>query len=235
MIRSLVLTMLSTILLSNTCRLHAFTKLARTRILRPYALQMSSIGDSSGLPSNPMDPSLYTEKAYEALAKLPQYGDKYQTQRMEAVHLLRSLLDEGPGGLTQRIISKAGVNSNTISQKLDDYLQKQPKVSEYSNKMLGSTLLEALKTSNTLRQQYKDQFISVEHLFLGVISADSTTRKLFNDVGASEKQLTEAVKAIRGTNTVTSKNAEQSYEALSKYSRDLTEAAKQGNVLLAQN
>jgi len=222
--------MLATILLSKTCRLHGFTKLASHRFLRPYALHMSSMGDTGGLPSNPMDPNLYTEKAYAALAKLPQYGDKYQTQRMEAVHLLRSLIDEGPGGLSQRIITKAGVNTNAVSQKLDDYLNKQPKVSDYANKILGPTLLDALKNANNLRQQYKDQFVSVDHILLGAVNADSNVRKWFKELGASENQLAEAVKSIRGTKTVTSKTAEQAFEALAKYSRDLTEAAMQGKL-----
>lgn len=70
-------------------------------------VRMASTGGGGGV-QNPMNPELYTEKAWENIAKLPGYGDKYGTQFLEATHILRSLLDDGPAGLAQRILFKAG-------------------------------------------------------------------------------------------------------------------------------
>eukprot|EP00349_Pseudokeronopsis_sp_Brazil_P004476 CAMPEP_0202964930 /NCGR_PEP_ID=MMETSP1396-20130829/9054_1 /ASSEMBLY_ACC=CAM_ASM_000872 /TAXON_ID= /ORGANISM="Pseudokeronopsis sp., Strain Brazil" /LENGTH=924 /DNA_ID=CAMNT_0049687455 /DNA_START=238 /DNA_END=3012 /DNA_ORIENTATION=- len=185
---------------------------------------------SSNIPENLMSPELYTEKAFEALVKLPQYGDNYKNQRLEALHLLKALHDAGPSGLAQRILSKAGVNPQTFDSKLEESLQKLPKVSDVSNKAMGSSLMEALKQSNDFRKDFGDSFISIEHLLLGCTVSDSASRKAITDSGASTDALSTAVKAIRGNSKVTSKTAEDTYEALKKYARDLTAAAREGKL-----
>lgn len=177
-----------------------------------------------------MDPKLYTDKAFESLAKLPQYADKYSNQRIEAVHLVKALLDAGPSGIAQRIVVKSGVDSAAFDKKLEEYLQRQPKVSDVTNKVMGPTLMESLKRSNELRKDYGDSFISIEHLLLGATLTDSNTRRLLQEVGGTADGLTKATKEIRGNNKVTSKNAEETYEALSKYARDLTAAAREGKL-----
>eukprot|EP01033_Poteriospumella_lacustris_P006964 gene6966-5021_t len=187
---------------------------------------MSSTGPSDNL----MSPDIYTEKAFEAISKIPQYGDQYKNQRLEALHLLKSLNDAGPAGLTQRILSQAGVNQATFDSKLEEALQRLPKLSDVSNKLLGSTLNDALRRSNDLRKDYGDSFISVEHLLLGCTLTDSSSRKVIMDAGASAETLSTAVKAIRGDRKVTSKTAEESYQALQKYARDLTAAAREGKL-----
>eukprot|EP00981_Chlorochromonas_danica_P006331 scaffold1365_cov163-Ochromonas_danica.AAC.21 len=177
-----------------------------------------------------MNPNLYTEKAWESIAKLPQYADKYSTQNLEATHLLKSLLDEGPSGLTQRILSKAGIDSKIVDSKLEDFLRKQPRVSDTSTKTMGRSLQDCLTKAINLRQDFGDQFVSTEHLLLGTADTEGYTKRLFGDVSTNSNKLKDAVKAIRGNNTVTSRNPEQTYEALKKYSRDLTEAAAEGKL-----
>jgi len=102
---------------------------------RTQMRMMSSMGDG---PQNPMNPNIYTEKAFDAIAKLPQYADKFSTQYVEAPLLLRSLLDD-KAGLGQRVLNKAGVDGNVITDKLDAHLNKQPKVttSGESQKSMG--------------------------------------------------------------------------------------------------
>ena len=184
---------------------------------------------SSGT-ENTQDPNTYTEKAWDAISKLPQYGDRFSTQHLEATHLLHGLLDEGPGGLTQRILAKAGLDPNVVNTKLEQHLTKQPRVSDTTNKMMGQSLMTALANSISFKKEYGDQFVSIEHLLLGTANTDGFTKKVFSDLGSGMSQLKEAVNAIRGTNKVTSRTPEVAYEALDKYCIDLTARASEGKL-----
>lgn len=192
-------------------------------------IAMSSVAGGGGV-DNPLNPNLYTERAWESISKLPQYGQKYSTQTLESTHLLRALFDEGAAGLTQRILSKAGIDVALFDKKLEDFLKKQPKVSDTSSQVMGQTLTACLSTGITLRKEMGDQFVSVEHLLLASAATEGFTKKLITEVGSSSAKLKEAVDAIRGNNKVTSRNPEASYEALAKYSRDLTAAAAEGKL-----
>eukprot|EP00598_Pedospumella_elongata_P011640 CAMPEP_0185007566 /NCGR_PEP_ID=MMETSP1098-20130426/87435_1 /TAXON_ID=89044 /ORGANISM="Spumella elongata, Strain CCAP 955/1" /LENGTH=889 /DNA_ID=CAMNT_0027535913 /DNA_START=138 /DNA_END=2807 /DNA_ORIENTATION=- len=189
---------------------------------------MSSVGGHG--PENTQNPETYTEKAWEAIAKLPQYGNKYSAQVMESTHLLRALLDEGPGGLTQRVLAKAGVDINDIDSKLEKHLQRQPRVSDTSSKIMGQSLTNALSKSIFFKKEFGDQFVSIEHLLLGTADTDGFTKNVFTEAGSGMKQLKEAVTAIRGSNKVTSRNPEVAYEALEKYCIDLTARAAEGKL-----
>jgi len=192
------------------------------------AIRMASTG--SGGVDNPMNPNLYTEKAWDSIAKLPQYADKYSTQYVEAPLLLKALIGEGPGGLAHRILTKVGLDPKSIDSKLESHLNQQPRVSDNSNKALGKTMMDCLSKANSLRQEFGDDFVSVEHLFLGAADTTGYSRKVFVDAGVSYDKLKQAVQDIRGSNKVNSRNPENTYEALAKYSRDLTEAAAEGKL-----
>ena len=176
-----------------------------------------------------MNPNLYTEKAFDAIAKLPQYADKFQTQMVEAPLLLRALLDEKEG-LAWRILIKAGVKGETVVSNLDSFLGKLPRVSDTSNKSMGRTMVDCLAKASSLKREFGDSFISVEHLVLAAADTEGYSKKVFAEAGTTLAKLKEAVIAIRGDNKVTSRTPEVSYEALSKYARDLTEAARQGKL-----
>lgn len=199
------------------------------QMYRSQALKMSSKGDGGGV-DNPMNPQIYTEKAWDAIAKLPQYAKKYSTQYAEASLVLRGLLDDGPSGLAQRVIQKAGINYEKIESDLESHLLKMPKISDTSNISMGRTMNDCLAKAGQLKRDFGDQFISVEHLLLAVADTDGITKKVFIDGGSNVTKLKEAVMAIRGTNKVTSRNPEVSYEALKQYSRDLTAAAAEGKL-----
>ena len=177
-----------------------------------------------------MNPNLYTEKAWDAIAKLPQYADKYSTQYVEATHVLRALLDEGADGLAQRIIFKAGGDGKMLEKNLEEHFSKQPKISDTTNKAMGKSMTDCLTKANSFKRELGDQYISIEHLMLAMSDIDGTTKKLFSNVGLSLNKLKTAVESIRGNNKVTSRNPETSYEALKKYARDLTEAAAEGKL-----
>lgn len=197
---------------------------------RNQFLQMSSTGGGGGGMDNPMNPQIYTEKAWDAIAKLPQYAKKYSTQYAEASLVLRGLLDDGPAGLAQRVIQKAGADYAIIDKNLEDHLLKLPKVSDTSNISMGRSMNDCLAKASQLKRDFGDQFISVEHLLLAVADTDGITKKIFKDGGVDLSKLKEAVMSIRGSNKVTSRNPEVSYEALKQYSRDLTAAAAEGKL-----
>jgi ATP-dependent Clp protease ATP-binding subunit ClpB len=96
--------------------------------------------------------------------------------------------------------------------------------------MFGSSALQCLKKAGDLKVNFGDQFISVEHLLLATADMDGFLKSLFREVGSSLEELREATNEVRGDNKVTSRNPEASYEALEKYSRDLTKAAKEGKL-----
>merc|ERR1711871_267728 len=188
-----------------------------------------SMSSSSGV-ENPMNPNLYTEKAWDAIAKSPQFCEKYSTQYVEAPLLMKSLLDEGPSGLAQRIFQKAGADVKELDLRIENYLNKQPKVSDTTNKMMGKSMETTLKRAMEYKKEFGDSFISIEHLVLAVADIDSQVKKELKGLNIDVKQLKDAVQAIRGNNKVTSKNPEASYEALEKYGRDLTKAALDGKL-----
>lgn len=193
-------------------------------------LLMSTSPSGGGGVDNIMNPNAYTEKAWESIQKLPQYGDKYGAQFVEAPILFKSLLDEGQGGLTQRILAKAGANVNVIDKSLEDYLKKQPKVSDTSTKSLGKSMVDTLNKAQSYKKELDDQFVSVEHLLLAVADTDTYVKRLLSENGVRINQIKDAVKAIRGSAKVTSRNAEDTYESLKKYARDLTAAAAEGKL-----
>jgi len=153
-------------------------------------------------------------------------------QYAEAGLILRALLDDGPTGLAQRVIKQAGLDYGAVDAKLEELLQKQPKASgvDGTQVSMGRSMSDCLSKAGTLRRDYDDQFISVEHLLLAAADTDGITKNLFRDVGTSVSKLKDAVKAIRGNSKVTSRTPEVSYEALKQYARDLTAAAAEGKL-----
>ncbi|KAJ1428570.1 ClpB protein [Ochromonadaceae sp. CCMP2298] len=216
--------MTTSLVTSFPARQQSMSRLSRGLLSRH---SMSSV--PGGAVENPMNPNLYTEKAWEAVSKLPQFADKYSAQTLEATHLLRALLDEGPAGLTQRILVKAGMDVVAVDTKLETYMNRQPKVSDTSTKIMGKSLQECLAKSLTIRKEFEDQYVSIEHMLLSAAQVDGFTKTLFADMGGP-KQIKDAVSEIRGTNKVTSRTPEVTYEALEKYSRDLTAAAREGKL-----
>jgi ATP-dependent Clp protease ATP-binding subunit ClpB len=228
---SFLVIMLSAILNTRTI---AFRSLVG-RAVRPNILGSSSIlrMSSSNNVDNIMNPNLYTDKAFETLQKLPQYAVKYQTQTLETAHLLKALLDEGPGSLTSRILSQAKCDLRIFETKLDTQLQSLPKIVGTVNPTqvtMSRSLYESLTRANDLRKELGDGFISTEHMLLALSLVDPSTKKLLNDLKVSSEELRTAISQIRGTKKITSKSAEDTFEALKKYAKDLTEMAKAGKL-----
>ena len=160
---------------------------------------------------------------------MPQYAEMYSLQYMEAPLLLYSSLNEGKQSLAYRIFKTAGVDPEMVIQKADEYLKVQPRV-QTNNRVMGQSTIDALREASKLKSEYGDQFISIEHILLAV-SRDRAVQKIYKDAGGVKMdKVIDAVKQIRGNNTVDNRNPEAKYEALAKYARDLTAAAAEGKL-----
>ncbi|WP_017318615.1 ATP-dependent chaperone ClpB [Mastigocladopsis repens] len=177
----------------------------------------------------PTNPNQFTEKAWEAIAHTPDIAKQYQQQQIESEHLLKALLDQE--GLTSGIFTKAGVNLQKLRDRTEQFIQSQPKVSGSSSSVyLGRSLDTLLDRADAYRKEFQDEYISIEHLLLGYAKDDRFGRKLYQEFGLDEGKLKNIIKQVRGNQKVTDQNPEGKYEALEKYGRDLTEAARQGKL-----
>ena len=177
----------------------------------------------------PTNPQQFTEKAWQVITRTLDVAKAAQQQQMESEHLLKSLLEQE--GLATNIFTKAGVNLVKLRETVDNYIQRQPKIAGANNSVyLGKALDALLDRSETLRQEYKDDFISIEHLVLAFGKDDRIGKQIFTDFKLDEAKLKSVVNQIRGSQKVTDQNPEGKYESLTKYGRDLTEAAKAGKL-----
>jgi ATP-dependent Clp protease ATP-binding subunit ClpB len=177
----------------------------------------------------PTNPNQFTEKAWEAIAHTPDIVKAAQQQQIETEHLMKSLLEQE--GLASSILTKAGVNVQKLRDRTEQFIQRQPKVSgSGSSVYLGRSPDMLLDRAEAYRQEFEDEFISIEHLLLAYAKDDRFGKGLFQEFGLDEAGLKNTIKQIRGSQKVTDQNPEGKYEALEKYGRDLTEAARQGKL-----
>ncbi|MGI2902996.1 ATP-dependent chaperone ClpB [Tolypothrix sp. VBCCA 56010] len=177
----------------------------------------------------PTNPNQFTEKAWEAIAHTPDIAKQYQLQQIESEHLMKALLEQE--GLASGVFTKAGVNLQKLRDRTEQFIQRQPKVSGSSSSVyLGRSLDTLLDRADNYRKEFQDEYISIEHLLLAYAKDDRFGKSLFQEFGLDEGKLKNIIKQIRGNQKVTDQNPEGKYEALEKYGRDLTEAARQGKL-----
>ncbi len=177
----------------------------------------------------PTNPNQFTEKAWEAIAHTPDIVKQYQQQQIESEHLMKALLEQD--GLATGILTKAGVNLQKLRDRTEQFFQRQPKVSGSSSSVyLGRSLDTLLDRADGYRKEFQDEYISIEHLLLAYAKDDRFGKSLFQEFGLDEGKLKNIIKQVRGSQKVTDQNPEGKYEALEKYGRDLTEAARKGQL-----
>ncbi|MBN3880400.1 MULTISPECIES: ATP-dependent chaperone ClpB [unclassified Nostoc] len=177
----------------------------------------------------PTNPNQFTEKAWEAIAHTPDIVKQYQQQQIESEHLMKALLEQD--GLAIGILTKAGVNLQKLGDYTEQFFQRQPKVSGNSTSVyLGRSLDTLLDRADGYRKEFQDEYISIEHLLLAYAKDDRFGKALFQEFRLDEGKLKNIIKQVRGSQKVTDQNPEGKYEALEKYGRDLTEAARKGQL-----
>ncbi|KKO91453.1 MULTISPECIES: ATP-dependent chaperone ClpB [Sphingobacterium] len=170
----------------------------------------------------------YTIKAQEAIQKASEIAAGHQQQAIETAHILKALLtvDEN---VVSHLLKKLNVNISYLGTELDKQIEGFPKVSG-SNIYLSSDANNALQKAQAYLKEFNDEFVSVEHLLLGILATSDKTSTLLKSQGVTEKDLKTAIKELRGNSRVTDQNAEATYNALGKYARNLNEYAESGKL-----
>jgi ATP-dependent Clp protease ATP-binding subunit ClpB len=170
----------------------------------------------------------FTIKAQEAVQKASEIATGNQQQAIETAHLLKGLLLVDENVITY-LLKKLNVNLNRLNDMLDEQITSFPKVSG-SNIYLSSNVNSALQKAQSYLKEFKDDFVSVEHILLGILSVSDKVSGALKDYGVNEKDLKKAIVSLRGDNKVTDQNAEATYNALNKYARNLNEYAESGKL-----
>ncbi|HUY64009.1 MAG TPA: AAA family ATPase [Acidimicrobiales bacterium] len=167
----------------------------------------------------PLDPNRFTLKAQEALSEATSRAQAANNPEVVPDHLLAALLGQADG-LALPLLAKAGVEVTPLTNVVADRLAALPKAYGGAQVALSRQAHELLEAADGLRRDMGDEYLSVEHLLLG----------LADRIGVTSDQLLIALRQVRGSHRVTSQNPEEQYQALERYGRDLTEAARQGRL-----
>jgi len=177
----------------------------------------------------PTNPNQFTEKAWSALVQSQDVARRHQQQQLETEHLLISLLDQ-EGGLAPTILQRAGIEPRRVRDRVEAFINQQPKLARVDQLYLGRGLETTLDRAEEFRKEYGDDFISVEHLLLGALDDERVGKRVLAPLGLTVERLKPVIQQVRGKQRVTDKNPEARYEALERYGRDLTKAAREGKL-----
>lgn len=173
-----------------------------------------------------MDSNKFTKNSIKAISQCEQIAKEYGNQEIQPIHLLYSLLDKE--GLIIKIISRAGCNAGEFVSSVKNEIENLPKVNgDTRDAYISSTLNNVFINAEKLADSLKDDYISVEHLFLSLLdSDDGRVQKLFKRFNVNKQSFLIELKKVRGNTNVTSDNPEDTYDALEKYGTDLTARAR---------
>ena len=175
-----------------------------------------------------MDISKFTEKAQLAISEAQDVAVRQDHQAVDAEHLLSALLQQ-ENGLVPRLLNKAGVHLATLADKLEQKLGKIPSVKGGASTYITQRLNQILVRAQDEAKRLKDEYVSVEHLMLAMFD-DTAINGLLSTTGVNRAGFLKAMTEVRGNQRVTSANPEETYEALEKYGRDLTEMARKNKL-----
>ncbi|MFM2157115.1 MAG: ATP-dependent chaperone ClpB [Bacteroidota bacterium] len=170
----------------------------------------------------------YTLKSQEAIQQAQQIASANGNPTIDTGHLLKALL-EVDENVVPFLLKKLNVNLNTLSNSVNKIVDGYPKTSGGST-YLSNEMNQTFNKSLQLLKDFKDEFVSVEHLMLALISNSDNTARLLKETGVSEKDLKNAILDLRKGAKVTSASAEETYNALNKYARNLNELARAGKL-----
>jgi len=172
----------------------------------------------------------FTIKAQEAMARSQQLAFEGQNPAIDTDHLLKALLSEEDSPV-EFLLKKNNVNVAFVDSKLNESIQRLPKVSGGEPaQSISRELNNAILRAGADLKQFGDEFVSVEHLLLGLVQGNDNPAKLLKDAGLTEKGLVAAIKDLRKGSTVNSQTQETTFNALNKYAKNLNELARQGKL-----
>ncbi|MEG1749674.1 MAG: ATP-dependent chaperone ClpB [Tannerellaceae bacterium] len=170
----------------------------------------------------------FTIKSQEAVQQAVQLTTQHNQQVIEPVHLLKAVIMTGES-VTNFLFQKLGVNIQNINLVLDRQIESYPKVSggePYLSNESNAVLQKAIDNSGKMG----DQYVSLEHIIMALLTQKSTASQILKDAGMTEKELTLAIAELRKGNKVNSQSAEETYDALNKYAINLNERARSGKL-----
>ncbi|PJA98085.1 MAG: ATP-dependent chaperone ClpB [Ignavibacteriales bacterium CG_4_9_14_3_um_filter_30_11] len=172
-----------------------------------------------------------TVKAQEVVQEAIEIAQNYNNQIIEPEHLLASFLQK-KGNIALSILEKTGGNVNNIKIKINELLEKLPKVSGsgFGNQQMSNSTSKLFDSAAEEARSLKDEYVSNEHILLALSDEKGKAGQLLRDNGVSRNIILSALKDVRGIQRVTSQNPEDTYKALEKYGRNLNEAATHGKL-----
>jgi len=169
-----------------------------------------------------------TIKSQEALQQAQQIAQSFGHQQIENEHIVKGIL-EVDENVTPFLLKKLNVNVDLFKKVLDSTLESFPKVSG-GEIMLSRETGTALNEANIIAKKMNDEYVSIEHLLLAIFKSKSKVAQILKDQGVTEKGLEAAIAELRKGERVTSASAEETYNSLNKYAKNLNELAKTGKL-----
>ena len=181
-----------------------------------------------------MNAERLTQKSAEAIRSAQQIAQEYGNPQIEQVHLLWALLQDSEG-LIPQLLSGMGVTVPSLEAAVKNLLERQPRVSSSGHEAgkiyISADTEKALNRAEKIAGEMKDEYTSVEHLFLGLLeTAGRELNSIFSDYRITKERALQALTSVRGNQRVTSDNPEETYGALKKYGSDLVERARQNKL-----
>ncbi|WP_417354606.1 ATP-dependent chaperone ClpB [Flavobacterium sp.] len=170
----------------------------------------------------------YTIKSQEAIQRAQQIAQGYGHQQIENEHIIKAIL-EVDENVTPFLLKKLNVNVQLFQQILDSTLQSFPKVSG-GEMSLSRDAASALTEASNIARKMNDEFVSIEHLLLAIFNSKSKVAQILKDQGVTEKGLKAAIDELRKGERVTSASAEETYNSLNKYAKNLNQLANDGKL-----
>ena len=170
----------------------------------------------------------YTIKSQEVVQKATEIAAANGQQAIESGHILKAILETGDN-VASFINKKLNVNQDQLNIKLEEIIDSYPKVSG-QQPYLSNDANKALQAAENALKEFKDEYIAVEHLFIGLLAGKDKVSGLLKDAGYDKKSLVAAINELRGGDRVTDQNAEGKYRSLERYSVNLNKLAQEGKI-----
>ncbi|MCR4900569.1 MAG: ATP-dependent chaperone ClpB [Treponema sp.] len=171
----------------------------------------------------------FTIKTQEALQESSSIANKNDNAEIAPEHLLEALLEQ-QDGLIVPVVERVGVNAVELNNKVKDLVRELPKVSGAAQVYFSSQMQKILANAEKEMSALKDEYLSTEHLLLAISQSDTKAGELLKKCGINHKAIIEALKSVRGNQSVDSQDPESTMRSLEKYCRDLTAAARQDKI-----
>lgn len=176
----------------------------------------------------------FTERAQEAAQRAAEIIQRYGHNQIDTEHILLALIEQHDGVIPQ-ILENLNISADNLSERLDATLKASPKANIFGGGagqiFITPRVKRIIDLANEEASRLKDEYISTEHLFLAILSERNTpAARVLESAGLSRERVYTAVQQLRGGQRVTDKKAESRYRVLEKYSRDLTQLAREGKL-----